>query len=352
MKKIAILIAHLGNGGAERVSVNLANALAEKKYDVTAIIFHRGDEEYKLTDSVKTIYLENADEKPNTFKKIIRLRKNLKKIKPDYVIELGFAMAYIIVGGLINKYKYIFSMRNDPQMSMKNAKTIFAHFGNYYFRHAKNVVFQTADAKAYYPEDIQAKGVIIPNPIKINLPERFAGERKHIIVAFSRLNKQKNIPMMLDAFKLFLHDFPDYKLKIYGRGEELENLQQYAQQLQIESSVEFCGFSRNIHKEILDNMMYVSSSDYEGISNSMIEALGIGMPCLCTDCPAGGARMFIEDGVNGLLSPVGDAQLFYENMVKLASNPELCEKFSQNAVKIKETLSSSKIADQWEALIK
>lgn len=352
MKKIVFLIAHLGNGGAERVSVNLANEFAERNYDVSAIIFHKGDEEYQLINSVKKIYLDSGKSRTNTLYKIGELRKNLKDIQPDYVIELGFAIKYIIVGGLINKYNYIFSMRNDPQMSMKNSKSVFKYFRNYYFRHAKSVVFQTEDARDYYPKDIQSKGVIIPNPIKENLPERHIGERKHIIVAFSRLNKQKNIPMMLDAFKLFLQDFPDYKLKIYGRGEEVENLQRYTQQLQIENHVDFCGFSKNIHNEILEDMMFVSSSDYEGISNSMIEALGIGMPCLCTDCPAGGARMFIDSGVNGLLSPVGDAQKFYSNMVRMASDPELCEKFSKNAVSIKEKLSLSAICDQWEKLIK
>lgn len=58
--------------------------------------------------------------------------------------------------------------------------------------------------------------------------------------------------------------------------------------------------------------MFVSSSDFEGISNSMLEAMGMGLPVVVTDCPVGGARMVIQDGVNGLLVPVGDTKTMYE----------------------------------------
>lgn len=349
MKKIVFLIAHLGNGGAERVSVNLANEFYKRQYDVYAIVFHKGEVEYELTKGIHKTYLDLNGE--GTFGKIKNLRKQLRKIQPDYVIELGFAIKYILVGGLINKYSYIFSMRNDPQMSMKESKSIFKYFRKYYFRHAKYIVFQTPDAMKYYPKDIQKKGVVIPNPIKSVLPERYIGKRRHIIAAFSRLNKQKNIPMMLDAFKLFLQKYPDYKLKIYGRGEEIENLKNYASKIGVDQNVDFCGFCKNIHYEIIDYMMFVSSSNYEGISNSMIEALGIGLPCVCTDCPAGGARMFIKDGINGFLSPVGDAYTFSEKMLTLAANEDLCEMFSKSAVTIRQELSCTTICDQWEKLI-
>lgn len=45
--------------------------------------------------------------------------------------------------------------------------------------------------------------------------------------------------------------------------------------------------------------MFILSSDYEGLSNSMIEAVSMGMPSICTDCPIGGAKMVIHNGING-----------------------------------------------------
>jgi glycosyltransferase involved in cell wall biosynthesis len=97
--------------------------------------------------------------------------------------------------------------------------------------------------------------------------------------------------------------------------------------------------------------MFVSSSDFEGMSNSMLEALGLGLPCVCTDCPAGGAAAVIEDGVNGLLVPVGDSGKMYEAMKKIAQNPDLAKQLSENSVKIRETQSVEKIIEKWMEII-
>ena len=92
--------------------------------------------------------------------------------------------------------------------------------------------------------------------------------------------------------------------------------------------------------------MFVSSSDREGISNSMLEAMAVGLPCVCTDCLGGGARMMIEDGENGLLVPMKDANALCLAMKKIIENPALAEKLSQNAVKIRERLEPEKICGQ------
>ena len=99
-------------------------------------------------------------------------------------------------------------------------------------------------------------------------------------------------------------------------------------------------------------MMFVSSSDYEGISNSMLEALGIGLPCVCTDCPVGGAAMYIKNGETGLLTKVGDEDALYMAMKKLIDEPELCQSLSTKSVNIKIKLSLDKITQMWVNLIK
>ena len=95
---------------------------------------------------------------------------------------------------------------------------------------------------------------------------------------------------------------------------------------------------------------YVLSSDYEGISNSMLEAMALGLPVIATDCPIGGSRMYIRDGVNGLLVPVGDAGALAGAMGKLADDPAIGERLGAEAVKLREELTVSKIADRFLAL--
>ena len=123
--------------------------------------------------------------------------------------------------------------------------------------------------------------------------------------------------------------FPEYELHIFGIGELEEALKAQVLGLQLEDKIIFRGFSANVREEILDSAMFVLSSDYEGISNSMIEALAMGIPVISTDCPVGGSRAYIENESSGLLVPVGD-------------RTALC-----NAVKIRETYALSKIADRF-----
>ena len=93
--------------------------------------------------------------------------------------------------------------------------------------------------------------------------------------------------------------------------------------------------------------MFVLPSDYEGISNSMIEALAIGVPVISTDCPVGGSRAYIEDGVSGILTPVGDAAALSEAMLKIADDPAFARMLSANGVKIKDKYGLKQIADRF-----
>ena len=68
----------------------------------------------------------------------------------------------------------------------------------------------------------------------------------------------------------------------------------------------------------------------------MLEAMAMGIPTVCTDCPIGGAKMTIKNNENGVLVPVGDEDALYRAMDKVA-----------NAIKIREELSIDKILDKW-----
>ena len=97
----------------------------------------------------------------------------------------------------------------------------------------------------------------------------------------------------------------------------------------------------------LDAYAFVMSSNYEGMSNSLLEALGMGIPVISTDHPIGGARMFIQDGKNGLLTKVGDSESMYQAIKKLIETPELIKKFTVNIDDFRKELSLTNIADQW-----
>lgn len=349
-KKITFLIESLSDGGAERVTSVLANSFCNSDFDVNIIILNKKSNEYLVKDKIKKHYL-SAEKSPirlfRVIKRIKKINKLIRKIDSDVIISLAMPSTNInLISCLLShRKKVILSERNDPNFFPKSKG--LKKIRNFLYKLTDNVVFQTNDAKKYFTKTIQEKGVIIPNPIKEDLPRPYEGNRKLEIVNFCRLDSQKNLIMLIDAFALLSKEYPDYILSIYGKGPLENELKEYAENSIENGKVNFKGYEKDIHNKILDSAMFVSSSDYEGISNSMLESLALGIPTICTDCPVGGARMFIKPYKNGLLVPVGDTIALYKAMKEVIEDQELSKNISQNAVKIREELSADKIFRKW-----
>ena len=162
---------------------------------------------------------------------------------------------------------------------------------------------------------------------------------------------------MVDAFAKVHKDHPDYTLRIIGdapndEGKQvLKTINAQIEKLKLKDAVRLESFTANVHEAIIKDAMYVNSSDYEGISNAMLEAMAIGMPVVCTDCPIGGAKATITDGVNGLLVPIQDADALARAINRVIEEDGLLDKLSNNACKLKDELSLDKITDQWSSLL-
>lgn len=348
MKKITFLIGSLGGGGAERVTVALADYFCENGYEVFFIVFSKVNNNYEINSKIKVDYLPENTGKSAIFLRIKELKRILKNQAPDYVISLGLGYQYLILGNLLNKYKFILSERNAPQFFYNWYERIYV---KYSYKKAYRVVFQTEDAKQYFGKSLEKKSRVIANPITSSIPNPYDGVRDKRIVAVNRLSQQKNIFMLLRAMKRVFDVFPEYILEIYGKGEQQEELEKYAKELKIFDNVKFMGQKANVQKYIVNAGVFVSSSDYEGMSNSMLEAMAIGLPVVCTDCPIGGARMVIKNNINGILTPVGDDRKFADEIIGLLKNPEKAKRLGKQASELREQLNVKKIAKEWEKLL-
>lgn len=353
MSKVIFVTNFLGNGGAARVMSIVASSLFKKGIEVEIISFLDRKDAYKVNAEIKTIVLKckNRNVILQKIERILKLRKLLKSYKGNLTIISFeyFVNMQTVIANMFLKNQLIISERNDPARTGNKGMT--KRLRNFLYKFADCLVCQTSDAKAYFPKKIQEKAVIIPNPIMPNLPERFDGERKKEIVTFCRIEKQKNLTMLIDAFKMIYNEYPEYKLLIYGEGSAKKEIEEYIDKENLQQQVQINDFVQDVHGKIIDSSMFVSSSNYEGISNSMIEAMGIGLPTIVTDCPCGGARMMIENEVNGILVPVGDSVAMYKAMKKVIENPNFAEKISKNATAINERLEQNKICKMWLNLI-
>lgn len=351
--KILIILNDLKNGGVERVLSVLANYFAEKGYIVNILAIASDKISYPLSPKVKYEYVPimGIYKRVSIFKEfgvMDRIAKEMKRINPDYVI--GFDDSIIIrsiPAAWMQKRRIVVSERIDPSiygLPMRIVRQIA-------YDMADAVVFQTEDAKKFFPKRTQLKSVVIPNPLSAVLPKRSAVPNKDIVMA-CRLRSQKNVHMAIRAFARFYPDHQEYRLVIYGEGEQLDELKKLASDLKVEEHVFFPGHVDDIHGRMAECAMYLSTSDYEGLSNSMIEALAIGVPSICTDCPVGGARMFIKNNQNGILIPVGDDQACALAMGKIADEHNFSLKIGREAMKVRNILSVDQICPQWVKLLK
>ncbi len=350
MKKVTFVCKYLGKGGAERVMSLLITHFVKVGFEVELIMLYQDLIEYSIPKEVSVKYL-GWESTASPIKILKRYKQLRKEITGQYVISFIYsAIRDTIFATLGQKKEIIISDRSDP--SREPAGKLRKAIRTFSYLFADKIVFQTEDAQNYFPKVIRKKGFIIPNPINENLPGPYQGEREKVIFAAGRLEEQKNFSLLLLAFSRFYMTHKDYDLYIYGRGSQLDLLKTQCKELEIESHVFFPGFVTDVTDRMNKAMVYVSSSDYEGISNTMLEAMAMGVPTVCTDCPVGGARMTIKNNENGILVPVGDAAALSKAISRMVDDRDFAEKCSKNSVKIKNDLSIEKICNQWFELMK
>lgn len=284
------------------------------------------------------------------------LRDKLKKEPETKVISfLQPSVPITLIAAKKLPNRVVISERGDPKRLLK--KRYGYNFIKKYYQRADAVVFQTNDAKAAYPENISTKGTVIFNPINDKLPEPYFGEREKHVTTFCRISPEKNLIMLADAFALFLEEFKDFRLRIVGDAlnsaekETLVQLKEHIAKLNIADKTDLIPFTPEVHNLIIRDAMYINSSDHEGMSNAMLEAMAIGMPVVCTDCPIGGANAVIKNNGNGILTEVGNAKEMCKAMKKIASDKSFAERLSQNAAQIRYDLSLENTAKKWMELL-
>ncbi|MBT1177146.1 glycosyltransferase [Bifidobacterium callimiconis] len=349
-KNVCFVMPGMSGGGAERVVSILANEFVREGHDVTIFLTNFTQIAYDLDDRIH-IDMSCAQSKANFVGQIRAIRKKMKDLRDAVFISfMDNQNLFTIIAGIGMPNHVVISQRNDPHRAFEG-RTLVRALHPWIYTWADYVVMQTQDALEYYPSYAKNKYSVILNPLNSNLPARYEGPRSHRVVAVCRLNEQKNLPLALDAFKDFSVDFSDYTFEIYGEGELKDELQAYATNIGIGRKVLFKGFRKNVYDCIIDASMFIISSDFEGLSNSMIEAIALGIPTIATDCPIGGARMVINNGRNGYLVPVRDRAKLAAAMKKIAGSPEIQKRFGEEGVKLRDRLSIHSIVNQWLSVI-
>lgn len=348
VEKIVVITRNMVGDGAERVIAQLANYFTAQGKQCNIITLNDDEVFYKLDSRIAVLPVgrKSNNKVLDKLMRYRRIRQMVLREKPDLVLsmpeEIGVYVLLALLGTGVPVYV---SERNNPWVMPDVKVTRILRTLMYPF--ARGLIFQTEMAKSFFPENIQRKGVVLKNPVDAaRIPAQYSGVREKVIVAAGRLSQQKNMPLLLKAFARFALSHPDFKLRIFGEGELREELTELARALQIADQVELPGRSTALLEKMNSCAMFVLSSDYEGMPNVLLEAMCMGMPCISTDCPSGGPRELIEDGVNGLLVPVGDEKALHAAMERMA-DPDFAAQMAEAAYRTRQELTSKDVFVSW-----
>ncbi len=346
--KIIIITRNLLGGGAERVIVQLANYFVAQEKECTIITVNDDEVFYQLDARIQLIPVgkKHNNKLVDKWRRYRKVRRIVKQEQPDLVLSLPEEIGvYVLLALLETGIPVYVSERNNP-WAMPDVK-LTRILRRLMYPFAKGIIFQTEMAKSFFPKSIRKKGIVLPNPVDDSrIPQAYTGNRENWIAAVGRLEPQKNFPLLLRAFRRFSAQHPEYRLVIFGEGRKRAALEALIAELGLEEKVALPGRDAQVLEKIQKAAMFVLSSDYEGMPNVLLEAMCMGMPVISTDCPSGGPRELIEDGVNGLLVPVGDEMAMYQAM-EACQQKETNEMLARNAYQIRHKLTDPAVFARW-----
>ncbi len=322
-KRIAFLIPDFAGGGAEFVTVELANEFALRGYEVQMVVFWAsGPNRARLSEKVRVVDLKLSW----LYLAPLAIRGYLRRHKPDLVISAMFhTNIFLMAARLLLPFMGTRLVLTEHSMlslrarhSKRKTKGIFLFAARLLFRFADRVVGVSqgvADDIAAITGLSRGKVTCIYNPvIRADLAGQLSkslqdprGGQAALprIVTAGRLEPEKDHATMIRAFAKLLES-GEARLLILGEGSLRPRLEQLTAALGIAGQVEFAGYVDDPGPHFRSADLFVLSSIYEGLPTVLIEALSFGLPVVSTDCPSG-PREILADGAFGRLVPPGDA---------------------------------------------
>ncbi len=203
------------------------------------------------------------------------------------------------------------------------------------------------------------KGV---NPEKLyilpNLPdERIAKVQTSIdkyydIVSFSRIDANKNVGLLIEALAILKTKAVTPKVAIAGSGDKLEEIKILAKERQVDDQIDFLGYVTGFDNKVrllTRSRIFISCSKGEGFPVSLIEAMNCG--CVPVVTNVGDISDVVHNDVNGFIfDDFNDSHILADYLEKLIDHPEIAERLSREALKIRESISVAENGKVWSRI--
>lgn len=357
---IILFIGDLTIGGAERVTVNLANQLAENGHQVEVLVVtEQGELVSELLRSVKFSVLS-----VNRIRwSMVPLARHLRRSRPDTVISFltGANVMTILAAQISRVSSQIIvtehSTQSEAQAFSKKRDMALAKYTYAFADHVVGVSRGVSEDIRKWAKISHDKVSTIYNPvvdedqltIVYDPPSHqwFQDNKISVVLSVGRHVKSKDYPTLIRAFARLAKEQEDTRLLLLGGGELTSEYKSLAEHLGVHKKVDMPGFLSDPYPYMSHSDVFALSSMLEGLSLVLIESMACGTPVVSTDCPNGPSEVLV-DGKYGELVPIGDSKALKDALSRTLSNPLSGEKLQERA----RDFSIQKATRQYEALFK
>ena len=334
--KIALFLPNLSGGGAERITVYLAEGFAKKGFQ-TDLVLSQAIGPY-LSQVSPDVNLVDLDV-PRALLSVKSLAHYLRAKKPTAIISaLNYTNLLALLAARLSGFrgKTIVTIHNQltvpseksPSLKAKVIMSLMRRFysiadeivavSNGVADDASSVLNLRRDrVKTIYnpviSDAVLARGKEMPNDDWLKTPG------PPVALAIGRLHEQKDFPNLLRAFR-HVRDKLECRLIILGEGPDRPELESLVRELKLENSVKLPGFVDNPYAYLNYANVFVLSSKWEGLPTVLIEALAFGKAIVSTNCKSGPDEI-LQNGEFGALVPIGDSKALAEAIHKAMLAP-------------------------------
>lgn len=344
---ILFIINNLELGGAGKMMKYVINISSPWFKYVSLIEVYAKEASKEIPSSVKTFPLGIEEKGVLSFRyKIIKtVREIVKREKPDIVLTFVSDMCVNTRIATFGLNTVVCSAdRGDPYTETMPWKILIP----WAFNRSDYCFFQLDKARDFYSAKVQKKSFVIPNVFIArtgNTP--YSGERKKTIVSAGRFVIEKGYDVLIKAFAKVHEKHPEYTMTIYGEGPFLGQYHKLAQELGVDELITYPGYVKDVAASVREDGVFVLPSRYEGIPNSLIEALSVGIPCVSTDCTPGGPMFLTKGGKNGLIVPIDDIEAMTDAILRIIEDPQLAKVLETKGPEIVNELKDEVIGKMW-----
>lgn len=255
---------------------------------------------------------------------VIRLRTVLRTERPDVI----YTSNIVNLLEVFLAQRHLRNVWSTEHSSFQAYNPIYKFLAKKLYKKVRVLSVPTrTDVDVY--GSLAVNSVYLPNPLPFQSMQQCALTESSVICV-GRLTDDKRHDLLLRMWCEVTQTHPDWKLHIFGSGENRGALLRLMYQLKLESCVEFHNPVKDIQNEYLQSSISVLSSRNEGFGMVLVEAMACGLPCVAFDCPSG-PRDIVIDGVNGFLVENGNDAQFVQRIITLITDVQLRERLGAGA---------------------